>query len=71
MGMQVEQFLKVNKGSRKKKVLFFMAGPLRPNPPSSLMAFGTLNKKVPKKVIFSLMARPFTPPPPPILMTGH
>ena len=47
-----------------KKVLFLMAGPLRPNPPppppSSLMAVGTLErwkKEVPKKVIFSLIAR--------------
>ena len=44
-----------------------MAGPLRPTPPPSLIAFGTLErwkKEVPKKVIFSLMAGPS----PPLLM---
>ena len=36
----------------EKKVLLLMAGPLRPNPPSSLMAVEILElwkKKVPKK----------------------
>ena len=43
-------FLMNNKGKpQKQKVLLLMAGPLRPNPPSSLERW---KKKVPKKVIF-------------------
>ena len=55
----------VNIREGAKKVLFLMAGPFRPNPPTplELMAVEILErwKKGSKKVLFSLMARPFTP----------
>ena len=49
----------VAKGSRKK-VLFLMAGPLRPNPPSlsSLMAVEILERWKNGSIFLSLMARP-------------
>ena len=68
--IQIEFF---SKGSRKKKVILVMAGPLRSNPPppSSLMAVETLErwkKRFKKKFVFLngpalyptplLMARP-------------
>ena len=33
--------LNETQGKPRKKVIFLMAGPLRPNPPPSLMAVGT------------------------------
>ena len=58
--------LRVRKAA-KKKVLLLMAGPLRPNPPSSLMAVGMLErwkKRFQKQLFLNGQALP----PPPLLM---
>ena len=59
-------FMSSLREAAKKKVFVLMAGPLRPNPPSSCsMAVGTLEKRFQKKFCF-LNSQALYPPHPPL-----